>query len=246
MSIKIIADSRDEFPENLRSEAKETDGKYELDGAGVLKKNKELLGKNATLLTRAEEAEAAKEAADAQAKEWKGKAAVPAGQELVTTKQAALGKAAEAAEIAEDELPTLKTAKADLQKQIDAIDEQKIRAEAATSVGKKFENFDDHATAKNLKFSKKTEKQGDKDVDYYVVLGKDNEGKDTETRISDYVKDKSLPDAKEDGGDRRYIGQESGNGGAALNEFELERQRVRAEQKAKAPTDTASILAALA
>lgn len=243
MSIKIIADSRDEFPENLRSEAKEVEGKFEINGDGVIKKNAELLGKNAKLSTRAEEAEAAKEAADARAKEWKGKAAIPAGQKIAPEDVVELGEAAKEAGLAKDELPTLKTAKADLQNKLDAIDEQKIRSDAAASVGKKFENFDDHATAKNLKLSRKTEKQGDKDVDYYVVIGKDSEGKDTETRISDYVKDKSLPDVKEVG--NRVLGQESGNDGRAGSEWDQYRAEGKAAAQSAAPPPQSSMFAAL-
>jgi len=212
MSIKIIADTKDEFPENLRSQAEEIDGKFQIDGNGLINKNKELLRDLSKINTKIETLEADRDAARAEATEWKGKAKLPASHKIVPDDVAELGEAAKEAGLVKDELPTLKTAKEDLQSKLDSIGEQTLREQAAKSVGKRFENFDDHATAKNLKFSKKTEKDGDKGVDYFVVIGKDAEGKDTETKLVDYVKDKSLPDA-EGSNDRRYIGQESGKDG---------------------------------
>lgn len=183
MSIKIIADSRDDFPENIRSEAKEVDGKYELDGAGVLKKNKELLGKNATLVARAEEAEAAKDAAEAAAQEWKGKAKIPSGQKLVAEDVAELGEAAKAAELTKDEMPTLKTAKADLQGKIDTFEGEKVIGEIA--LAKNLNNrWQVMAKDKNLKFEKTTEKVDGKDAFDYVVLNADG----TKTKVEDFNK----------------------------------------------------------
>jgi hypothetical protein len=45
MPVKIIFDSLEEVPEELRTKAKESDGKYEMDAMGVLNKNRELLDK---------------------------------------------------------------------------------------------------------------------------------------------------------------------------------------------------------
>lgn len=49
MPLKLIADSLDEVPESLRDQAKEVEGKFELDGTGLVKKNTELLTKVATI-----------------------------------------------------------------------------------------------------------------------------------------------------------------------------------------------------
>lgn len=182
MSIKIIADSLTDFHESLRSEAKEVDGKFELDGAGVLKKNSELLGKNAKLSTRAEEAEAAKEAAEAAAQEWKGKARIPSGQEIVTTKQATLGKAAEVAGINEDEMLPLKTAAADLQSKIDAFENEKVIGEVIGTENLN-ELFRRDAKEKGLKFEKQTAIVDGKAVDTWFVKG---DG-DAKTKVSDFL-----------------------------------------------------------
>jgi hypothetical protein len=45
MPAKIVFDSVDEVPENLRDKAKEVDGKFEMDAKGVLDKNAQLLAK---------------------------------------------------------------------------------------------------------------------------------------------------------------------------------------------------------
>ncbi len=218
MSIKIIADSRDEFPENLRSEAKEVEGKFEINGDGVIKKNKELLGKNATLLTRAEEAEAAKEAADAQATEWKGKARIPTGQKLVAEDVAELGEAAKEAGLVAGEMPTLKTAKADLQSEIDGLKGEKVIDEVAKTYG--FNNrFVLAAKDKNLKFEKTTEKIDEKDTDVWQVLGADN----TKIKVDDFLKtdgyfkefaDTFAAEQKKDG--VQLAGQRSANDGKTI------------------------------
>lgn len=109
MSAKIIFDSKDEIPENLRSQATETDGKWELDAKGVLSKNKELLGKNARLISDLEEANAAKEAAQINANEWKGKAKLPVGKVIVEKEIAELGETAKNAAISKDDIPNLKS-----------------------------------------------------------------------------------------------------------------------------------------
>lgn len=212
MSIKIIADSLTDFPDQLRSEAKEVDGKFELDGAGVLKKNSELLGKNAKLTSRAEEAEAAKDASDANAQEWKGKAKIPTGHKVVAQDVAELGEAAKAAEISKDELPTLKGAKADLQSKIDAFEGEKVISDVAQSLG--FNNrFAAMAKDKNLKFEKTTEKVDGKDVDVWNVVGSDN----SKTKVGDFIKQdayfKEFADtfaSADKSGGKRYLGQESG------------------------------------
>jgi hypothetical protein len=182
MSIKIIADSLTDFPENLRSEAKEVEGKFELDGAGVLRKNSELLGKNAKLNARAEEAEAAKDAAEAVVQEWKGKAKIPAGQRLVAEDVAELGEAAKAAEISKDEMPTLKTAKADLQSKIDAFEGEKVIAEVVGAENLN-ELFKRDAREKGLKFEKQTTTVDGKAVDTWFVKGE----ADAKTKVSDFL-----------------------------------------------------------
>ncbi|HXG86524.1 MAG TPA: hypothetical protein VNI84_21075 [Pyrinomonadaceae bacterium] len=183
MSIKIIADGRDEFPENLRSEAKEVDGRFELDGAGVLKKNSELLGKNAKLTTRAEEAEAAKESSDATAKEWKSKANIPVGQKLVADDVAELGEAALAAKITKDEMPTLKTAASDLQSRIDAFEGEKVIGEVVRAE-KLNELFTRDARVKGLKFEKQTATVDGKVLDTWFVKGE----ADAKTRVDEFLK----------------------------------------------------------
>lgn len=186
MPIKIIADSRTELPEHLQGEAKEVDGgKFEVSADGIIKKNKELLGKNASLQTRAEEAEAAKEAAEASAKEWKGKANIPAGQKLVSDEVAELGEAAKTAEIGKDEMPTLKTAKADLQKQIDDAANEKTIAEVAKATGRDVESLKEHVAAKGLKFETKEETVDGKNVVKFIAVRQDGDA-EVKTDATEY------------------------------------------------------------
>lgn len=220
MSIKIIADSLTDFPDQLRSEAKEVDGKYELDGAGVLKKNSELLGKNAKLTTRAEEAEAAKESSEATAREWKSKANIPNGQKLVADDVAELGEAALDAKISKDEMPTLKTAAADLQSKIDAYEGEKVIGEVAQSLG--FNNrFILAAKDKGLKFEKTTEKVDGKDVGVWNVVG----AGDAKTKVDEFLKTDgyfkefapTFTDDKTSGFQYPHQTSDRGNAGAATN-----------------------------
>jgi hypothetical protein len=135
MPAKIIFDNKTEIPEHLRDAANEVDGKFELDATPVLKKNKELLGKNATLQSRAEEAEAAKETAEATAAEWKGKAKLPSGKRIVDADVAELGEAAKTAGVAKDEIGALKTEVETLKTEKVKGERTEARSKAADAIG---------------------------------------------------------------------------------------------------------------
>ena len=183
MSLKIIADSKNELPEHLQSQAEEVDGKFQVDGDGIVKKNKELLKDNSTLRAKNEELTADADTAKADRDEWKGKAKIPNGSKIVTDEIAELGEAAKSAEIGKDEMPTLKGAKADLQKRIDSFENEKVIAEVAATKGLN-KRFVLAAQDKGWKFEKTTEKVGDKDVEDFVVLNADG----TKPKIDDFLK----------------------------------------------------------
>lgn len=221
---KIIFDKKSEIPEHLQADATEIDGdKWELDAAPILKKNKELLGKNATLTTRAEEAEAAKDAAEAQAADWKGKAKIPDDQKLVAKDIAELGEAAKEAGLVVDEMPTLKTAKADLEGQLEVVKGERLIEEVAKA-NQLNEKFVELAKDKKLKFEKKVEKDEEqKDVDAWYVVG-EKDGKPENTKLETFFEtdpffskfaDTFVSDenANGDGTTKKWVKQETGQNG---------------------------------
>jgi hypothetical protein len=224
---KIIfeSDEKNLIPEHLQGEAKEVDGKFELDAAPVLKKNKELLGKNATLTTRAEEAEAAKEVAEAARDEWKGKAKIPDGQKVVPEDVAELGTAAKEAGLVKDEIPTLKTAKADIEAQLEAVKGERVVEEVAKA-NELNEKFVELAKDKGLKFEKKLEKVDEKDVDVWYVVG-EKDSKPENTKLDDFFEkdaffSKFAGDFTNSGegengtGGKKWVRQESGKDGKTV------------------------------
>ncbi|MCY7375992.1 MAG: hypothetical protein LH472_08480 [Pyrinomonadaceae bacterium] len=176
MSAKIVFDTKEEIREDLRDKAKEIDGKFELDAKGILSKNTELLGKNTALADKVEELESANA-------ELKKSSKMPAGQKLVAADVAELGEAAQTAGLSTDEMPTLKTAAADLQKQIDGFAQEKVIAEVAANLG--FNNrFILAARDKGLRFEKTQETADGKAVEVWNVKG---EG-DTKTKVEEFLK----------------------------------------------------------
>jgi hypothetical protein len=187
---KIIFDATEkkDIPEHLLSQAKELEGGgWELDAKGVLSKNKELLKDNAKLGEKVSDLEAAKEAAEESAKEWKGKANIPADKQIVDKEVAELGEAAKAAQIFKDEMPTLKTKADDLQAKLDARDAEAINTKVAEMSGKDAQAWREHATANNLRYEKRTEKVDNEDKEYFVVFKKGEDGTETEAKLSDYL-----------------------------------------------------------
>jgi hypothetical protein len=233
MSIRIIFDSKREIPDHLQSQAEEKDGKFELDGSGVINKNKELLADNSTLRQTNLDLTADKEAAEASAKDWKGKAKLPAGHKVVSEDVAELGEAAKAAELQKDELPTLKTAKVDLQKQIDEFQGEKTLDEVAKANGYNA-RFIKLAREKGLKFEKATEKVNGTDTDVWNVL--DAEGK--KSKVSDFVTtDDYFKDFAETFTDtaapntRRFAAQQPDKSRQPVNKYDAIEQEVKEKQR---------------
>lgn len=177
---KIIFDTRNEIPEHLQAEAKEMeDGKFELDASGVLNKNKELLSTNATLKRRAEDAETAKAAADAERDEYKTKPNIPKGQRLVSIEDAELVSVVKAEGLTKESIPELKKSS----EKLSAIEMERINEKVSDAIGKERQAWLDHSRANNLRFDTRKETVDGKEQEYFVVLGADN----SETKLTDYV-----------------------------------------------------------
>jgi hypothetical protein len=187
MSIKIIADSKDEFPEHLRSQAEETDGKFQIDANGLINKNKELLKDLSKLNSKIETLTADKETAVAERDEWKGKAKIPSGHKIVAADVAELGEAAKQANLVKDELPALKTKADELQAKLAERDAEAINAKVAEASGKDPQAWREHAAANRLRYEPRKEKIGDEEQEFFVVFRPGDDGKETEAKLADYL-----------------------------------------------------------
>ena len=209
---KIIFDTKNEIPEHLRNQVTEnTDGKFEIDAKGVLDKNKELLKDNSKLRETNESLTADLETAKTTATEWKGKAKLPAGHKIVADDVADLGEAAKEAGLLKDEMPTLKTSKEDLQKQIDSLKGEKVIDEVAKA-NKLNNRFKLTAKDKGWKFESATEKDADgKDKTVWNHIGADGAKTKVETffETDEYAKE-FYPTFKEESDGNTWVNQESG------------------------------------
>lgn len=240
---KIIFENneKDLIPENLKNAAKELeDGTFELDAKGILKKNKELLRDNASLEAKVETAESKAETAEARAKEWKSKANLADDKRIVDADVAELGEAAKTAGVEIAEIPTLKTASVDLQKQIDSLKGEKTLQDVAGDL-KLNKRFVLAAQDKGWKFEKVGE--GEEAV-WNHVDGEKKTPVDEFFKTDTYAKEFADTFTDAESGNQ-WVQQESGKhikGKTIFDEIEAE---VKAEQKNRVPSDNASVLTAL-
>lgn len=99
MSAKIVFDTKEEIPEHLQPSAAAVEGKWQLDAAGVLNKNIELLskiGQTKKLQAELDTLRTVKDNLEREIEEAKAKT-LPAGYRAVTKEVAALGAAAKTA-----------------------------------------------------------------------------------------------------------------------------------------------------
>lgn len=132
---KIIFDSKNEIPEHLRDDAKEVDGKFELDAKGVLDKNKELLKDNKKLKLDNESLQAEKEAAEDAVTEAKSKVNIPRGKRLVDADVAELGEAAKTASLSSSDISNLKTKVDEFEREKKEEEVKNLKTRAFNSAG---------------------------------------------------------------------------------------------------------------
>lgn len=115
---------------------------------------------------------------------------LPAGKIAVDPEIEKLGNAAKAAELKAEEIPALKTAAADLQKQIDATAYEKTLASVAEDHGLN-DKFIELAKDKNLKFESRVEKDGDDKTTVWDVVS-EKDGKTEKHKIDDFLEKDSF------------------------------------------------------
>jgi len=148
---------------------------------------------------------------------------LPAGKVAVDIEIETLGNAAKAAELTVEEIPTLKTAKTDLEGQLEAVIGERLIEEVAKANGLN-EKFVELAKDKKLKFEKKVEKDEEqKDIDVWHVVG-EKDGKPDNTKLDKFFETDSFfskfadtfvsSEGGEGGnGTKQWVSQESGKGG---------------------------------
>ncbi len=159
---------------------------------------------------------------------------LPQGMVAVAPEIKELGEAAKQAEIDKDEMPTLKTAKADLEKEINSLKGEKVFDEAADALGWKRAEF--KRLAKDLNIVAEDVKDGDETVKKFFVAGKDSDNKETKIELPEDENFKPFLSVLENGGGKPYPYQKPTGGGSGD-----QRNPVDATMAKYAPPASASI-----